>query len=156
MVMEKLLERGQRSLLQNKTIIESIRDFILTCSFLQEWKVNIDHLDLEMSYSIDPLPANPVVKTYTDGSCVKQFLFAFTSKEEYDGDARTGIENSGFYQKFEEWLERKNLKKEFPILENAKQIPISIYTIQSGYLYDSETDKAQYQIQCALQYEQEV
>lgn len=142
--------------MENKPIIESVRDFILTCPFLENWHVNIDYLNIPMSYSIDPLPADPIVKRYTDGSCVKQFLFAFTSKDEYDGDARTGIENSGFYQRFEEWLEAKNLKKEFPILENPKQIPVGIHTIQSGYLYDAETDLGQYQIQCRLQYEQEV
>ena len=140
----------------SKAIIESIRDFILTCDFLQDWKVNVDGLDISMSYSIDPLPASPVIKRYADGGCVKQFLFAFTSREEYDGDARTGIENSGFYQKFEEWIEEKDRNRDYPVLDNQAQIPISLKTIQSGYLYDAETDLAQYQIQCALQYEQEV
>lgn len=142
--------------MSNKPIIDSVRDFILTCEFLRDWKVNIDYLGVTMSYSIDQLPANPIVKTYTDGSTVKQFLFAFTSKETYDGDERTGIENSGFYQRFEEWIEEKNYARQFPEFTNPKQTPISISTIQSGYLYDFETDLAQYQIQCCLQYEQEV
>ena len=141
--------------MQNKSIIESIREFILTCEFLQKWKVNIDHLDINMSYSIDPLPADPIVKRYADGGVVKRFLFAFTSKEEYDGDARTGIENSGFYQKFEEWIETKDKNYDMPILYDEKQTPTRIYVIQSGYLYNAETDLAQYQIQCALEYEQE-
>ena len=141
--------------MQNKTIIESVRNFILTCDFLKEWKVNIDRLDVNMSYSIDPLPSDPVVKRYADGGVVKRFLFAFTSKEAYDGDARTGIENSGFYQKFEEWIEKKDRDYEFPILTNG-QISTHLYVIQSGYLYDADTDLAQYQIQCALEYEQEV
>ena len=141
--------------MENKTIIESIRDFILTCDFLQNWKVNVDHLDVNMSYSIDVLPANPIVKRYADGGCVKQLLFAFTSKEEYDGDARTGIENSGFYQKFEEWIWEKSRKGNLPALSNPKQIAISLETIQNGYLYDADTDLGQYQIICALKYEQE-
>lgn len=141
---------------ENKPIIESIRDFILTCPFLEDWHVNIDYLGIPMSYSIDPLPADPIVRKYMDGGAVKQYLFAFTSNEEFDGDARTGIENSGFYQRFEEWIEEQNLKKNLPVLENPKQYPISIDTVQSGYLYDAETDKGQYQIQCRFIYEQEV
>ena len=141
---------------KSKPIIESIRNFILTCPFLENWRVNIDYLNIPMSYSIDPLPADPVVRRYTDGGAIKQYLFAFTSKEEFDGDARTGIENSGFYQQFEEWIEEQNNKRNLPILESAKQCPVSIETVQSGYLYDAETDMGQYQIQCRLVYEQEV
>ena len=59
-------------------------------------KINIDYLGNGMEYSIDPIGANPIYKRYVDGSCLKQFQFAFTSKEAYDGDARTGIANSGF------------------------------------------------------------
>ena len=71
---------------ENKPIIESIRDFILTCPFLEDWHVNIDYLGIPMSYSIDPLPADPIVKKYMDGGAIKQYLFAFTSNEEFDGD----------------------------------------------------------------------
>jgi hypothetical protein len=141
---------------ESKSIIESIRDFILTCPFLENWKVNIDYLGVRMEYSIDPQPVSPILYSYVDGSAVKQYQFAFTSKEAYDGDARTGIENSGFYQQFEEWIEEENRKKNFPILNNPKQIPIKIETIQSGYLMDFESDLGQYQIQCRLIYEQEV
>lgn len=139
----------------NKPIIESIRDFVLECDFLKKNKVNIDYLGVEMSYSIDPLPHNPVVKKYVDGSCIKQFVFAFTSKEAYDGDARTGIENSGFYQKFQEWVEAQNCIGNLPKLQNPKYTPLSIEVIESGYLYDADTDNAQYQIHLTLNYEQE-
>lgn len=141
---------------KNKPIIESVRNFILKCPFLEDWRVNIDYLNVPMSYSIDPLPADPIVRKYTDGGAVKQFVFAFTSKEEFDGDARTGIENSGFYQQFEEWIEEQNNLRNLPELESEKQQSVSIDTIQSGYLYDAETDLGQYQIQCRLIYKQEV
>lgn len=141
---------------ESKPIIESIRDFIITCPFLQDWRVNVDYLNIPMSYSIDPLPADPLVRRYIDGGSVRQFLFAFTSKEEFDGDARAGIENSGFYQKFGEWIENQSSKKNLPILENPNQHPVAMEIVQGGYLYDAETDMGQYQIQCRLIYEQEV
>ena len=72
-------------------LINSIRDYILTCPFLSEWRVNVDYLGAGMEYSIDPLPCDPVIQRYTDGGAKKQFQFAFTSREEYDQDARINI-----------------------------------------------------------------
>ena len=139
--------------MQDKTIIDSIRDFIFTCEFLQKWRVSVDYLGLEMSYSINPLPCDPVVKRYVDGGAVKQFQFAFTSKESYDSDARTCIENSGFYQRFEEWMEEKDRRGEYPDLGRSKT-PTEISIMQKGYLYDVDTDLGQYEIQCKLEYEE--
>ena len=81
---------------ESKPIIESIRDYILSCPFLKDGKVNVDYLPDEMAYSIDPVGGDPVYKQYTDGTCLEQFQFSLLSKEAYDGDARTGIANSGF------------------------------------------------------------
>lgn len=89
-----------------KPIIQSIRDYVMTYPDIDDRKINIDYLGNGMEYSIDPIGADPIYKRYVDGSCLKQFQFAFTSKEAYDGDARTGIANSGFYQDFAEWTEQ--------------------------------------------------
>ena len=77
------------------SIIESIRTFFLTCPFLHDGRVNVDYLGEEMSYSIDPLPCDPVIQKYVDGGKKKQYQFAVCSKEVYDEDARVNIENSG-------------------------------------------------------------
>lgn len=136
-------------------LIDSIRNFILTCSFLQDGRVNVDYIGEEMGYSIDPLPCDPVVQRYTDGGAKKQFQFAFTSQEEYDQDARINIDNSGFFQSFEEWLEEQNFSDNFPKLGTGK-IPISLETLNSGYLYDVNGINAKYRIECRLIYTQEV
>lgn len=141
---------------QGISIIESIREFILTCPFLEERRVNVDYIGVNMSYSVAPLPCTPVLASYTDGGKKKQFQFAFTSKEEYDEDARVNIENSGFYQRFEEWLEQKTESGELPELSNGKQAATGIETLNSGYLYDAEGKLALYHIECRLLYEQEV
>lgn len=107
-----------------------------------------------MSYSVNPLPCDPLVKRYADGGIVKQFQFAFTSKETYDADARTCIENSGFYQQFEEWIEQKDRSGDLPDI-GEKKTPLSISIMQNGYLYEVDSDLAQYQIQCKIEYEQE-
>lgn len=136
-------------------LIESIRKFILACPFLQDGRVNVDYIGEDMGYSIDPLPCDPIVQRYTDGGVKKQFQFAFTSQEEYDQDARINIENSGFFQKFAEWLEEQDFTGSFPELEEGK-IPVSLETLYSGYLYDVNGVKAKYRIECRLIYVQEV
>lgn len=136
-------------------LIDSIRTFITTCPFMQDWRVNVDYLGDAMEYSIDPLPCDPVIQKYVDGGAKKQFQFAFTSKEEYDQDARINIENSGFYQQFEEWLESKSFAGELPALKAGKS-PVRIETMNSGYLYDVDGENARYRIECRLIYTQEV
>lgn len=108
-----------------------------------------------MSYSLDPLPCDPVVSKYVDGGSKKQFQFAFTSKEEYDEDARVNIDNSEFLQKFEEWLEKKNFADDLPELPEGKEA-IQFETLNKGYLYDIDGALAKYRIECRLLYEQEV
>lgn len=135
-------------------LIDNIRTFILTCSFLQDGRVNVDYIGEEMGYSIDPLPCDPIVQRYTDGGAKKQFQFAFTSQEEYDQDSRINIENSGFFQMFDEWLEKQSFNENFPELGKGKN-PISMETLNSGYLYDVNGVNAKYRIECRLIYEQE-
>ena len=108
-----------------------------------------------MEYSIDPLPCDPIIQKYVDGGAKKQFQFAFTSRERYDQDTRINIDNSGFYQEFDEWLEEKSFAGELPLLEKGKS-PVKIETLNSGYLYDVDEDNARYRIECRLIYIQEV
>lgn len=136
-------------------LIDDVRKYVMDCPFLSDGRVNVDYLGADMGYSIDPLPCDPIVQKYIDGGAKKQFQFAFTSKEEYDQDARINIENSGFYQHFEEWLEEKTFLEDFPDLGNGK-IPVKLETLSSGYLYDINGENAKYRIECRLIYIQEV
>ena len=136
------------------SLIDSIRAFVLACPFLRGGRVNVDYIGEEMGYSIDPLPCDPIVQRYTDGGAKKQFQFAFTSQEDYDQDARINIENSGFFQAFDEWIEEQSQAGNFPALEDDK-IPILMETLNSGYLYDINGIKAKYRIECRLVYAQE-
>ena len=138
-------------------VIEYIRDVIKECPLLEEERrVNVDYVGESMSYSIDALPCDPILERYVDGGQKKQFQFAFTSKEEYDQDARVNIENSGFFEKFEEWLQNLgNWKNPLPNME-SKKIPIRFETLNKGYLYDVEEVYARYRIECRFIYNQEV
>ena len=138
-------------------VIEYIRDIIKGCPLLEDGKrVNVDYVGEAMSYSIDALPCDPILVPYVDGGAKKQFQFAFTSKEEYDEDARVNIENSGFFEKFEEWLTRLgNWKNPLPDMDGKKD-PIRFEVANKGYLYDIDEHLARYRIECTFIYGQEV
>lgn len=138
-------------------VIEYIRDMIRSCPLLEDGKrVNVDYIGEKMSYSIDALPCDPIITPYVDGGAKKQFQFAFTSKEEYDEDARVNIENSGFFEKFEEWLQiLGNWKNPLPEMEEKKN-PVCFETMNKGYLYDIDGRLAKYRIECRFIYIQEV
>lgn len=96
-----------------------------------------------------------MIQKYVDGGKKKQYQFAVCSKEVYDEDARVNIENSGFYQELQEWLEESSDNGELPELANEKQHATAVETLNSGYLYDAEANLATYRIECRLIYEQE-
>lgn len=131
-------------------IIDALRDHIKTCPLLSGKRINVNFIGVKMSYSVDPLPCEPVIRKYTDGGSVRQFQFQLSSKELYDEDARVNIENSGFYQAFQEWLEKSTMGA----LETGKT-PLYFETLSSGYLYDVDGHDARYAVECRLIYEQE-
>lgn len=133
-------------------IIESIRNYILTCPFLGDGRVNIDWLGVEPTeYSIDGTPVEPVVKKYIDGGSLRQFNFVFSSIEYYGQDVINNINNSGFYEDFAAWIEVQNKAGILPKLDNGRKA-VRIETLNTGYLFGNSPDRARYQIQCRLVY----
>lgn len=135
---------------ETDSIVKAVREYFLQCPFLKEGKLGIDFLPNEQSYSIDTLPADPVYKRYTDGGCIYQFEYTFTSKEAYDGDARTMIDNSMFYQRLMHWVEEQNELGNLPELQGYKAVLNA--TMSGGYLFGVDSDLAQYQMQFRLLY----
>lgn len=135
------------------SIIEAVRAYIATCPLIPELDaINVEYQGADVgSYSIDPVPADPVVKTYLNGSSLRRFTFVFSSREFYGRDVLSNLENSLFYERFSDWLDEQNRAKNFPALEANLQ-PVSIRAINVGYAFATDLDAAQYQIQCQLEY----
>ncbi len=140
------------------SIIESIRDYILTCPYLGDLaKVNVDFLpDDATTYSIEQTPSEPIIKRYLDGTTDRQLTFVFACRLFYSDERINNINNSGFFEKFQEWLFDNSDNGILPEMEDGL-IPEKIEAISSGYLYDISGDlsNARYQIQCRLLYEKE-
>lgn len=135
-------------------IINSIRDFIKTCPYLSDFSklINVDYLGEDTtSYSIEEIPVEPIMKRYINNDTVRQYDFIFASREDYGSDVLQNIENSGFYEKFAYWLELENNKGNLPQLSEGKTAT-KIITTSNGYAFQTDVNKARYQIQCKLIY----
>lgn len=140
------------------TIIESVKNFILTCPHLNELaRISVDFLPEHTdTYSIEEVPCQTVIRRYLDGSSERQFLFVFAARFAYSDELRNNIENSGFFENFENWLEDCTKKEIFPEMKEGLT-PSRIEAVSSGYLFDISEDlsESRYQIQCRLIYDKE-
>lgn len=133
-----------------KSIMQYIQEYIATCPFLNDFmelfpQVGIDTMEEETTaYMVERVPAEPVVKSYVDGSSVRQEVFVFASHEvsEEAGDVHA------FYDAFSDWLESN--RKDLNLPEGCEVRKLKATT--GGYIYNEEGTKAQYQIQCRLEY----
>lgn len=137
-------------------IIESLRNYIRQCPYLDTFdnaiKVNVNYLEPDAdTYSIEEVPISPIVKKYTNGDSIRQYAFIFTSREPYGADVLQNIDNSGFYEKFADWIEGQNDNEIFPILEGNLE-PLAIEVTSTGYAFAVTEDTAQYQINLRLKY----
>lgn len=137
-------------------IIESIRNYMrnLECldTFNNAIRINVNYLEENTdTYSIEEVPVEPIVKKYINGDSIRQYAFIFTSREPYGVDILTNIDNSGFYEKLADEIERNNENEIFPLLDDGLE-PLKIEVTSTGYAFAVTEDTAQFQIQLKLKY----
>ena len=136
------------------TIIEAVRTFLGTCPLLTGEKLNIDFLPPDAAaYSVDVVPVKPVIKPYLDGSSRRQFLFVLATRAFYGAHIRQQIDNLGFFEDFQTWLDAQSRTRSFPAL-GTERMAQKLEVTTSGYVFAPDTDTARYQIQCKLHYVQ--
>lgn len=137
-------------------IIDSLRDYMrnLKCldTFNNAIRVNVNYLEPNAdTYSIEEVPVEPVVKKYINGDSIRQYAFIFTSREPYGADVLTNIDNSGFYEKLADEIEKNNNNEIFPLLDDGMEA-LEIKVTSTGYAFAVTEDTAQFQIQLRLKY----
>ena len=138
-----------------KPVIECVREYIMKFPELKDGCFLVDFLgNKPIEYVVETVPCDPVYKKYTDGSCMKQFLFVFASREFYSEDVSRCLENNAFYERFGEWITERNFNGILPNLSGSR-FPVSIEVLTGGYAFDADTNTARYQIQLRLLYEED-
>lgn len=139
------------------TVMEAVREIVKKCPHLDKYykSLGVDRLGKDStSYSIESVPAQQILKRDIAGNTTRQCLFNFASREIYTEEVRQNLDNIGFFELFSDWLEEITREKAFPELNSGKAIK-KIEAITCGYVFDTELDKAKYQIQCRVIYTQE-
>lgn len=135
-------------------MIEKIRDYFKENVTLAEEFDNIlvDFLGEDAtSYTIEPIPIEPVLKPYADGGSLNQYVFQFGSREFYDNSVAQNINNLGFYERFQEEIETNNKNGVLPEITGIQ----SIECLNNGTIQDVQSGTAKYVIQMRIIYEKE-
>ena len=139
--------------MNEKTMIEVVREYISKCPYLKEYaELNIEYLtDKVVTYSINENAGyNPIIDQFLVGANI-QFLFTFDSKLYWNEDIQNNIDNSKFFEKFKKWLEKNNKNRMFPKIEGIYEIGATT----NGYIFATNANEAIYRIQCYLNYYKE-
>ncbi len=134
-------------------MIDSIRQYIGKCPIFKGKEININYLgnEVRVSYSVEAVPSNPLVKEYTDGAKLCQILFVVASRELYTASPKDNTAAMKFHDDFARWVDAQDKARNYPTLPNGEQ-PQSIEVLTGPYLFDVGNNDARYQIQCRLTY----
>ena len=133
-----------------KSKIELIKEFIETCPYLKNGKVNVDYIkDKPQSYSIDETPATTVLIAYPDGGSRNQILFDFSIQADFS--ALENIKNSKFCDDFTDWIKQQDKIENLPKIDGICWIKCmgrgtilqttnttAIYVIPMQVVYDED------------------
>ena len=134
------------------SIIDALEKYFIGCELLKDGALRVDYLgEKPVEYTIEVLPCDPVVKRYLGGSTVRQYLFAFGSREFYSQERLQNIQNSAFYERLADWVETKSMSGVLPELPDGMEAQ-QLEVVSSGYLFDGSMTNARYQIQVRLLY----
>ena len=134
------------------SIIDALEKYFIGRELLKDGALRVDYLgEKPVEYTIEVLPCDPVVKRYLGGSTVRQYLFAFGSREFYSQERLQNIQNSAFYERLADWVETKSMSGVLPELPDGMEAQ-QLEVVSSGYLFDGSMTNARYQIQLRLLY----
>jgi hypothetical protein len=137
---------------KSDSIIDALEKYFIGCELLKDGALRVDYLgEKPVEYTIEVLPCDPVVKRYLGGSTVRQYLFAFGSREFYSQERLQNIQNSAFYELLADWVETRSMSGILPELPDGMEAQ-QLEVVSSGYLFDGSMTNARYQIQLRLLY----
>lgn len=134
------------------TVMENVRAWLRTYPGL-DGRLDVDFLDdAADTYSVDTIPCEEVIKRYMDGSKMKQFQFAVSSRRFYDQNITQNLGNLEFFEGLTAWVEQKAQARDLPEMDGNRVAQKIIVTSTAYPFIVSEDGKARYQLQMRLEY----
>lgn len=136
-------------------MVSEIRDWLRTCPLIDKNdRFCVNYLGAEpVSFCIEETPNSPIVQRYMDGSTIREKAFVLAATQDYSPDTLSQIANSGFWEKFADWVEEQNRRRNYPTMKTG-QTPRKIEITTTHYLYGATENTARYQVQMKLTYYQ--
>lgn len=133
---------------------ELIKYFLEHVTLAEEFNnILADFLEDEATtYTIEPVQVEPVIKPYSDGGSLNQYVFQFGSREYYDNSKAQNIKNLDFYDRFKQEIEYNNSRGILPEIDGIQ----SIECLTHGTIQGEENGTAKYAIQMRITYLKEV
>lgn len=133
-----------------KSKMELIKEFIETCPYLKNGKVNVDYIkNKPLSYSIDETPVDPVLQHFVDGGRRLQIQFDFSIQANFS--ALENIKNSKFCDDFTDWIYEQNKKENLPKIDGV----VWIKCLGRGTILQTTETTAIYVIPMQVVYEED-
>lgn len=133
------------------TLLEALRRYLRNCPYFPT-PLGVDYLGSETgAFALEAVPAKEVVKQYTDGGALKQFLFLLSGRRLYSPDAQINLENTAVYEGLCRWLAAEERAGSLPELGEGRQA-VKITPLTGGYVYQGGPGAARYQMQLQLTY----
>ena len=133
-------------------MINSIKAFINTCPLMTKIDVNINYLgENDSCAAIENVSTEPIVKNYTDGGTLRQFLFTIALREKYGQDAAKNTAATNKLEELSDWIYEQDRLGILPDLDGNRN-SVSLEVIKTGWVDEKQSDTAKYQLQCRLVY----
>ncbi|MBO5138675.1 MAG: chloramphenicol resistance protein [Bacilli bacterium] len=131
-------------------MIEKIRQYLIDNKIIDDdCRINVDFLGEEPTeFAIVPIPVDPIIEKYVDGSSLRQYQFQLLSCKNYGADVMQNMANSSYFESLYELIEENNNKGLLPDIQGIE----SIECLNNGTILDATTNTAKYSIQMKITY----
>lgn len=134
------------------TVMQCVREWLKKYPGL-DGRLDVDFLDEEAdTYSLDTIPCEEVLKRYRDGSALKQFQFAVSSRRYYEQNIAQNLSNLDFFEDLTQWVEQKAQARELPVMDKERTAQKIVVTSTAYPFIVAEDGTARYQLQARLEY----
>lgn len=134
-----------------KSKMELIKEFIETCPYLNEGKIDVDYLKDDInSYAIVQATTTPIVTKYRGGGSLRQIAFDFVVQAPISSRNITNLANSKFGEDFMSWIEEQDDNRNLPKIPNVQHIQCT----SPSYILQRTNTQATYIIQMNCTYYQ--
>lgn len=114
-----------------------------------KYQINADMLSAKVDdFSLDKIPTDKEMEKWIIGNTINHDVFSLRSRKSYSQDTINNLKNIGFFEEFENEIERRNDERDLPNIDNIE----SIECLNCGTLNNANTNTAVFDIQIQITY----